>query len=215
MGMRGNKPSATAMFYVLDVEGLIDATHPLRSIKTRVDAELASTSRLFNQAYSKVGRPSIPPETLLKALLLQSLYGIRSEAQTVERMRTDLLFRWFCGMDPSEPMFDATAFTHNRERLTRHGILQRFFDGIVKQCMEEGLTSDDHFSVDGTLIQSYASMKSLKPIEETEKKDGDPPAGKNPSVDFRGERRTNATHRSETDPEARLYRKRSRFSVHW
>lgn len=198
------------MFYAIDVEAMIPASHPLRAIKARVDAELARMSRLFARACADTGRPGVPPETLLKALLLQALYGIRSEAQTVDRLRTDLLFRWFCDLDPAQEVFDPTAFTHNRPRLERFGILQRFFEGVVRQCMDKGLTSDEHFSVDGTLIQSYASLKSLKPIEpagDGDDDDDDRPAGKNPDVDFRGQKRSNATHRSTTDAEARLFRK--------
>ena len=219
--MRGKDDGQGGMFYVIDLEGRVRADHPLRAIKGRVESELVKMSRLFNAIYSEQGRPSVPPERLLKAMLLQALYSIRSERQLVERIDTDLLFRWFLGMDPAEEAFHATAFTHNRDRLAEQGITQRFFDGVVKQAVREGLTSDDHFSVDGTLIQSHASLKSLKTIgEDNNKSDGDgggdaaPGAGvdeprksRNESVDFRGEKRRNATHRSTTDPEARLYRK--------
>jgi transposase len=201
------------MFYVIDLESRVRADHPLRAIKKMVDAELAGMGHLFNAAYSGTGRPSVPPERLLKALLLQALYAIRSEAQLVERLDTDLLFRWFLDMDPAMDAFDPTAFTHNRPRLEAFGIIQRFFGGVVRKAMDEGLTSDDHFSADGSLIQSYASLKSLKPIDPKtgefvpEKDDDDPPKGRNAPADFRGQKRSNATHRSTTDPEARLYRK--------
>jgi transposase len=209
------------MFYVIDLEDRVRPDHPLRAIKRSVDAELARMGHLFNKAYSSIGRPSVPPERLLKALLLQALYAIRSEAQLVERIDTDLLFRWFLDMDPAMDVFDATAFTHNRPRLAEFGIIQRFFGGVVRKAMDEGLTSDEHFSADGTLIQSYASLKSLRPIDpatgefvdpkKNETEDDDPPAsshgGRNAPVDFKGQKRTNATHRSTTDAEARLYRK--------
>lgn len=203
------------MFYVIDLEDRVRADHPLRPIKRMVDAELARMGHLFNKAYSDKGRPSVPPERLLKALLLQALYAVRSEAQLVERIDTDLLFRWFLDMDPAMEVFDATAFTHNRPRLEEFGIIQRFFGGVVRKAMDEGLASDDHFSADGSLIRSYASLKSLRPIdpktgEIIEAKDDDDhphPPSRNAWVDFKGRKRSNATHRSATDPEARLYRK--------
>lgn len=205
--MRGRQDAQSDMFYVIDVESRIRDDHPLRPIKGMVDAELRRMSGLFNRAYSRTGRPSVPPERLLKAMLLQGLYSVRSERQLVERIDTDLLFRWFLDMDPAEDTFDATAFTHNRERLEQFNIVGRFFDGIVRQAMEAGLTSDDHFSVDGTLIQSYASLKSLQPIEEEDDDQGPRSGSRNEPANFHGQRRTNATHRSTTDPEAKLYRK--------
>ncbi len=212
--MRGKRDGQGGMFYVIDVEARVRADHPLRPIKRMVDAELARMGHLFNRAYSDKGRPSVPPETLLKALLLQALYAIRSEAQLVERIDTDLLFRWFLDMDPAADAFDATAFTHNRPRLAEFGIIQRFFNGVVRRAMDEGLTSDDHFSADGSLIRSYASLKSLHPIDpetgafiDETRDDDDRPGGRNAPADFKGQKRSNATHRSTTDPEARLYRK--------
>jgi transposase len=201
------------MFYVIDLESRVRPDHPLRAIKRMVDAELARMGHLFNAAYSDIGRPSVPPERLLKAMLLQALYAIRSEAQLVERIDTDLLFRWFLDMDPAMDAFDPTAFTHNRPRLEAFGIIQRFFGGVVRKAMDEGLTSDEHFSADGSLIQSYASLKSLRPLDPTtgeiveDQDDDDRPKGRNAPADFRGQKRSNATHRSTTDPEARLYRK--------
>jgi transposase len=199
---------------VIDPESRVRADHPLRPIKKMVDEELARMGQLFNRAYSDKGRPSVPPERLLKALLLQALYAIRSEAQLVERIDTDLLFRWFLDMDPAMDVFDPTAFTHNRPRLEEFGIIQRFFGGVVRRAMDEGLASGDHFSADGSLIRSYASLKSLRPIDpktgaviEKKKDDDDHPTGRNALTDFKGMKRSNATHRSTTDPEARLYRK--------
>jgi transposase len=207
--MRGRRDPQLPLFHVFDVESRIRADHPLRPIKARVDRVLASLSPTLAGAYSRTGRPGIPPERLLKALLLMALYSVRSERQLVERIDTDLLFRWFLDMDPSEPAFDATAFAHNRPRLDAHGLTAAFFDAVLSEAITAGLCSD-HFSVDGTLIESYASIKSVRPI-------GPPPAdppgdgnafkSRNPDIDFRGEKRTNATHRSTTDPEARLYRK--------
>jgi len=207
--MRGREELQGTAFYAINVEELIRSDHPLRPIKRMVDEELLEMSRSFSSAYGKVGRPSIPPETLLKAMLLQALYSIRSERQLVDRIGTDLLFRWFLDLSPEDSVFHHTVFSHNRARLDGHGLIQRFFDGVVGQAMDAGLTSDDHFSVDGTLIRSHASLKSLKPIDEDD--DSDPPAapgsGRNPGVDFRGQKRRNSTHRSSTDPQARLYRK--------
>jgi transposase len=200
------------MFYVIDLEQRVRQDHPLRPIKRMVDQELARMGHLFNKAYSDRGRPGVPPETLLKALLLQALFAVRSEAQLVDRINTDLLFRWFLDMDPAVDVFDATAFTHNRPRLEEFGIIQRFFGGVVRRAIDAGLVSEDHFSADGTLIQSYASLKSLRPIdpktgEFIEDDDDDQPRGRNAPADFKGQKRRNDTHRSSTDPEARLYRK--------
>ena len=215
--MRGRPDRPQSFWYSIDVEDLIEADHPLRAIKRMVEEALKDMSRAFTAAYSSTGRPGIAPERLLKALLLQSLYSIRSERELCRRLKTDLLFRWFLDMAPDEEVFVPTVFTHNRERLAEHGLTGRFFDGVVRQAIDAGLASDEHFTVDGSLIQSHASLKSLKRIA---REDGDgnddptPPKGgghgrrsRNESVDFRGERRTNATHRSSTDPEARLYRK--------
>jgi transposase len=214
LSMRGQGESAGRMFYAIDVESRIRTDHPLRPIKSRVDAELRRMSPLFDQAYGRTGRPGIAPERLLKAMLLQALYSVRSERQLVERIETDLLFRWFLDMDPAEDAFDHSAFSHNRQRLSEHGLIAAFFDGVVRQAMEAGLCSDDHFSVDGTLIRSHGSLKSLQPIkaqaaDDDDRHDGTPPreGGRNPEVNFHGQRRSNATHRSSTDPEARLFRK--------
>lgn len=210
--MKGTPDRQASVYHTFNVEDLIEAGHPLRAIKRMVDRALAGMSRTFKAAYSDTGRPGIPPETLLKALLLQCLYTIRSERELCRRLKTDLLFRWFLDLQPSDDVFDHSVFTHNRDRLAEHGITQKFFDQVVKQAIEAGLTSDDHFTVDGSLIQSHASLKSLKKIEReaAKKEDDDGPqggGGRNPSVDFKGERRTNATHRSTTDPEAKLYKK--------
>jgi transposase len=198
------------MFFVIDVEERIRRDHPLRPIKKMVDEELARMSRRFDAAYADTGRPGIPPERLLKALLLQSLYSLRSENQLVERSDTDLLFRWFLDMDPAQDVFDATAFTHNRPRLEAHGLIAAFFGGVVRRAREAGLTSDDHFTVDGTLIESYASLKSFVPKDPNRRDPDDEGNGfkpRNAAVDFHGQKRCNDTHQSSTDPEARLYKK--------
>lgn len=198
------------LWYSIDIESLIPSDHPLREVKRRADAVLASMDRQFRKAYSQYGRPSIPPEMLLKALLLQALYTIRSERRLVEEIRVNMAYRWFLDLSLDAPVWDATSFTTNRERFEKHGLLRTFFDRVVEGAYLEGLASGDHFTVDGTLIQSYASMKSFRAREGAPEKvsdgsdDNDPG---NPTVNFRGEKRSNATHQSITDPEARLYRK--------
>ena len=226
--MRGKSDFQPPMFFAIRIEDRIRVDHPLRAIKRRVDEELARMGELFDKAYSATGRPGVPPERLLKAMLLQVLYSVRSETQLIERIDSDLLFRWFLEMDPAEAVFDQTAFTHNRPRLEEHGIIAAFFDGVVKRAMHAGLTSDEHFSVDGTLIESHASIKSFVPRDQPQESkapdnnrnhnnhnDGNTlPGGSNNSfksrnaeVDFHGQKRSNATHVSRTDPEARLYKK--------
>jgi transposase len=210
--MRGRVDGQGSLFHIFDVESRIRADHPLRAVKTRVDRLLAALQPRFAAAYSHTGRPSIPPERLLKALLLMALYSVRSECQLVERIDTDLLFRWFLDMDPSEEVFDATAFAHNRPRLEEHGLTRAFFDAVLAEALTAGLCSE-HFSVDGTMIESYGSMKSVRPIESSaavsavSASEGNSFKPRNAEVDFRGQKRTNETHRSRTDPEARLYRK--------
>ena len=213
--MRGRQDSPTALFYVIDVEARVRADHPLRGVKQAVDRILAGMHDDFAKAYSRIGRPSIPPERLLKALLLMALYSLRSERQLVERIDTDLLFRWFLDMSPEEPIFDATSFTHNRPRLEEHGLTTIFFDKVLAEALTANLCSE-HFSVDGTLIESYASMKSFQPKTSDSKDDdkkGPPHSDANsfkprdPEVDFHGQKRTNETHASRTDPQAKLYRK--------
>jgi transposase len=208
--MRGKPDYQSQIYYAIDIESWIPEAHPLRAVKGRADAILHSMHRKFERAYSRMGRPSIPPEMLLKALLLQALYSIRSERQLVEQIQMNLLYRWFIDLSLDAPAWDATTFTKNRERFERHGLLRNFFDRVVEGAYLEDLASEEHFSVDGTLVESYASMKSLRPIDSGEERvsdgseDDDPG---NPTVNFRGERRGNATHRSLTDPEARLMRK--------
>lgn len=204
--VRGNANLQNPMFFVANTEERLPKTHPLRAIKQRADGVLRQMGRVFDAAYSEQGRPSIPPEALLKALLLQALYSIPSERRLVDALNWNLLYRWFCDLDPDALVWDATTFTKNRERFERHGLVQKCFDQVVKTALVEDYVCNDHFTVDGTRIQSWAALKSFRPKDEPVDQ---PPAegGSNPSVDFRGEKRRNATHQSTTDPEARLARK--------
>jgi transposase len=204
--VRGNTKLQNPMFFAANTEERLPQTHPLRAIKRRADDVLKQMSRMFDAAYSEQGRPSIPPEQLLKALLLEALYSIPSERRLVDAINWNLLYRWFCDLNPDAAVWDATTFTKNRERFERHGLVQKFFDQVVKTALIEDYVSNDHFTVDGTRIQSWASLKSFRPKDEPVDR---PPAegGSNPSVDFRGEKRGNATHQSTTDPQARLARK--------
>lgn len=204
--MRGNQQLQNPMFFVANTEERLAADHPLRAIKRQADEVLKAMSRDFAAAYSETGRPSIPPEALLKAMLLQALYSIPSERRLVDALNWNLLYRWFCDLDPDAEVWDATTFTKNRERFERHGLVRKFFEQVVAAALVKRYASNDHFTVDGTLIQSWASLKSFRPQEE---KGDEPPreGGRNPSVNFRGEPRSNATHQSTTDPEARLARK--------
>lgn len=209
--MRGKADPQSILFMAnIDLEGRVPSDHPLRPIKRMVDADLAAMSDRFDDAYSKDGRPSVPPERLIKALLLMAIYSVRSERQLVEQIDYNLLFRWFLGLRIDEPMFDATAFTHNRERLERHGLIAAFFDGTVRRAVAAGLVSSDHFSVDGSLIEAHASIKSFKPKDRDDDDDGGGNNGfkpRNAEVNFHGQERSNATHQSTTDPQAKLYRK--------
>jgi transposase len=213
--MRGQTDRQLPLFHTFEVEDRIRGDHPLRDIKRRADRILASMSPCFEAAYSSTGRPSVPPERLLKSMLLMALYSIRSERQLCEQIDLNLLFRWFLDMQPSDEAFVPTVFTKNRHRLDEHALTKAFFDAVVAEALHNNLCSE-HFSVDGTLIQSFASDKSFRPKAEAgkkDKKDGqDPPNSnsfmpRNPDVDFHGQKRSNATHQSETDPEAKLYRK--------
>ena len=203
--MRGRQEPQVTMLAFVDLEERVPADHPLRAIKALADEALARLSPEFDRMYADVGRPSIPPERLLKASLLIGLFSVRSERAFCEELDYNLLFRWFLGMQLMERSFDATVFTKNRQRLLEHRVGQQLFDEVVLAADRRSLRSDEHFTVDGTLIEAAASLKSFKP------RAGDPPPDDgdrgNPSVDFHGDRRANATHQSATDPEARLFRK--------
>jgi len=194
-----------AMWSYVPMEQRIPADHPLRAMRLLVDAVLRELSPRFAELYSRVGRPSIAPEKLLRALLLQVLYTIRSERLLMEQLDYNLLFRWFVGLEMDDPVWNATVFTKNRERLLGGEIARAFFDRVVAQARERELLSDDHFTVDGTLLEAWASLKSFRT------KDGCPPAPPddpgNPTVNFHGETRRNDTHQSTTDPDAMLARK--------
>jgi transposase len=204
--MRGDAPQQTAIFSYISPEERVPQEHPLRTIRMMVDAVLKELSPQFDRRYSSTGRPSIAPEKLLRALLLQVLYTVRSERLLMEQLDYNLLFRWFVGLNMDDPIWDSTVFSKNRERLLAGAVAQAFFEQVLAQAREQGLLSDDHFTVDGTLIEAWAGQKSFKPREAAPPSQPPDDPG-NPSIDFRGERRTNATHASTTDPEARLYKK--------
>jgi transposase len=203
--MRGAPERQTAMLLSLSPEELIPAGHPIRRIKRVVEEILAELDDEFDAMYATVGRPSVPPEQLLKATVLMALYSIRSERAFCERLNYDLLFKWFLDLPIDAAAFDATTFTKNRDRLLDHEIADRFFAAVVGQAKLRRYCSSDHFSVDGTLLEAWASHKSFRP------KDGSGPGpsgrGRNAETDFRGRSRSNQTHASTTDPEARLARK--------
>jgi transposase len=208
--MRGRVDPQAEVYHTFILDELVPANHPLRQVKVRADRILREMSPRFTRAYGKTGRRSVPPERLIKALLLQALYSIRSEIQLCEQIGYNMLYRWFLDMTPSEKVWTPEVFSMNRERFDRYGFIRDFFDHIVKDALVDELVSEDHFTVDGTLIESFASMKSLRPIDSKDGKvsdgsDDDDPG--NPTVNFRGQKRTNATHRSVVDPEARLARK--------
>jgi transposase len=204
--MRGRQDPQVTMLGFIDLEKRVPTGHPLRTIKALADQALGALSPEFDAMYAEIGRPSIPPERLLKASLLIGLYSVRSERFFCEQLEYNLLFRWFLDMSLLESSFDPTVFTKNRQRLLKHRVGQALFDEVVIEADRRGLLSDEHFTVDGSLIEAAASLKSFKP------RNGDPPTTTdldpgNPSVDFHGEKRSNATHQSTTDGEARLMRK--------
>jgi transposase len=194
------------LFSYVDLEARVRSDHPLRVIREIANTALAALASDFSGLYSGTGRPSVAPERLLRAMLLQAFYSVRSEGQLMERLDTDLLFRWFVGLGVDDAVWDATVFSKNRDRLLDGAVAAKFLAAVLAQPRVKKLMSNDHFSVDGTLIEAWASMKSFKP------KDGsghEPPPGlgRNGEVDFKGEKRSNETHASTTDPDARLYRK--------
>src|SRR6516165_3132297 len=207
--VRGEDVQQHAMYSYLSPEERVPADHPLRPIRQITDRVLKGLSELFERMYARLGRPSIPPEKLLRALLLQILYTLRSERMLMEQLNYNLLFRWFVGLNMDEEVWDVTVFTKNRERLLKADVAQKFFQLVVKEAQALDLMSDEHFTVDGTLREACASLKSFKKIDEAEEpkpKTGDDDRG-NPSVDFHGEERSHQTHQSTTDPEALLARK--------
>ena len=202
--MRGDDAICGSLFSYIDLEKRIRADHPLRVIRAIANAALKSLSGEFEKLYSPLGRESIPPERLMRALLLQAFYSIRSERQLVERIDHDLLFRWFVGLGIEDPVWDATTFTKNRDRLLEGDTAAQFLAAVLAQDKVKALLSSEHFSVDGTLLEAWASPKSFRPKDGS----GEPSdPGRNGERDFHGERRRNDTHVSTTDPEARLFRK--------
>ena len=203
--MRGDDRQQAALFSYFSPEQRVPADHPLCPIRELVDEALRGLSSEFARLYARTGRPSIAPEKLLRALLLQLLFSIRSERQLMEQLDYNLLYRWFVGLNMDEAVWDATTFTKNRDRLLAGDIAQGFFEQVLAQAHARDLVSTEHFSVDGTLLEAWASHKSFPPKDPS----APPPSagGRNPSVDFRGAPRTNDTHASTTDPDARLYKK--------
>src|SRR6266702_3626533 len=205
--MRGTDRLQSGMFSYISAEQRVPQDHPLRAIRAMVDVALRNMGPQFETMYAKVGRPSIPPEQLLRALLLQVLYTVRSERMLMEQLDYNLLFRWFVGLNMDDPIWDPTVFTKNRERLLEGDVAQAFFERVLAQARSRHLLSNEHFTVDGTLIEAWAGQKSFKKKGASKTSPPDDPG--NPTVDFHGEKRSNDTHASTTDPEARLYRKTS------
>ena len=203
--MRGADYQQSGMFSYISAERRVPEDHPLRAIRAMVDVALRNMGAQFDAMYAQVGRPSIAPEKLLRALLLQVLYTVRSERMLMEQLNYNLLFRWFVGMNIDDPVWDVTVFTKNRERLLVGGVASTLFAEVLAQARSRVLLSSEHFTVDGTLIEAWAGHKSFKRKDGSDQQPPDDPG--NPTVDFHGERRSNATHQSTTDPEARLAKK--------
>ncbi len=204
--MRGTDGTQESLFTVAKLEDFVPRDHPLRAIRVLVNEALGRLNGLFNEIYADNGRASIPPEKLVRALLLQVFYSIRSERQVCEQLSYNLLFRWFVGLAIDDAVWDHSVFSKNRDRLLEHAVVEAFFTEIMGVANAKGLLSKEHFSVDGTLIQAWASHKSFRPKDGSD--DQTPPApGRNAEADWKGKRRTNDTHESTTDPDARLFRK--------
>jgi transposase len=210
--MRGDQEPQTPLFATIVLEERIPADHPLRAVRALVDPILRELSPRFDALYSERGRPSIPPELLLRALLLQTLYTIRSERQLVEQLEYNLFFRWFVGLDLEAAAWHATTFTKNRQRLLDGDVARAFLAEVVGLARRRGLLSSEHFTVDGTLLEASASHKSVRRKDDDSDAPIDP---ENAGVDFHGERRSNATHQSVSDPDTRLARSRRRPRVFW
>jgi transposase len=202
--MRGMDHQQADMYSYISPEVRVRADHPLRTIRAMADGALKNMSERFDAMYARTGRPSIPPEKLLRAQLIQMLYSVRSERLLMEEIDYSMLFRWFVGMNLDEPVWDVTVFTKNRNRLLEGDVAREFLGEVVMQAQSGGLTSDEHFTVDGTLIEAWASLKSFQPKGQKNTPPDDPG---NPTVNFHGEKRSNQTHESTTDPDARLARK--------
>ena len=203
--MRGPDEQGGHLFSYVSPEERVPANHPLRAIRRITDRVLATLSPKFTRMYAKIGRPSIPPEKLLRALFLQVLYTVRSERLLMEQLEYNLLFRWFVGLNIDDSVWDATVFSKNRDRLLNADVATAFFKAVRAEAEAQDLVSDEHFTVDGTLLEAWASLKSFKKVDEEPAAPPDDPG--NPTVDFHGETRTNDTHASTTDPDAKLARK--------
>jgi len=210
--LRSADSKQQVFFSFKSIEDRIPQDHPIRPLKRLVDEALHRLSRDFDRLYSKVGRPSIPPEQLLRALLLQIFFSVRSEGQLVEQLEYNMMFRWFVGLNLDDDIWNHSTFMKNRDRLLEGEIAQRFFAEVLAMAKKQGLVSQEHFTVDGTIIEAWASHKSFQP-KDSDSGDGGPSnsagggGGRNPDVDYHGQRRKNDTHESKTDPDARLYRK--------
>jgi len=204
--MRGGDQQQGAMWSTISPEQRVPQDHPLRPIREMVNVVLKDMSPSFGRIYAREGRPSIPPERLLRALLLQVLFSVRSERMLMEQLNYNLLFRWFVGLNMDDAVWSPTTFSKNRERLIHAAIADKFFERVQILAREAGLLSDEHFTLDGTLIEAWAGQKSFKPKDAADDDTDDPG---NPTIDFHGQKRTNDTHQSTSDPEARLYRKSS------
>ena len=205
--MRGVDRHQQEMFLYATLEDLVPPDHPLRPIRAMVDRGLEALDGRLDELYGEGGRPSIAPERLLRAQRLMLLCSIRRERMLVEQLRYNLLFRWFVGLGMNEEVWHATVFTKNRDRLLEGEVAREFFAAVVRQAQQRGLMSSEHFSVDGTMVEAWASQKSFRPKPGEPGKEGPGQVGRNPEVDFRGQGRRNETHESVTDPEARLWRK--------
>jgi transposase len=205
--MRGHDEHQEGMFSYVSPEKRIFTDHPLRRLRAMVDVALKQMSPQFARLYSRYGRPSIAPEKLLRVLLLQVLYSVRSKRLLMEQLSYNLLFRWFVGLSMDDVVWDVAVFTRNRERLLEGEVAEGFFEQVMAQARAMELLSDEHFTVDRTLIQAWAGQKSFRARGKTGKRPEPPDDPGNPTVDFRGEKRSNATHASTTDPQARLYKK--------
>jgi transposase len=213
--LRSKDTKQQVFFSYKSIEDRIPQDHPIRALKRLVDEPLARLSRDFDRLYSKTGRPSIPPEQLLRALLLQIFFSVRSERQLVEQLDYNMMFRWFVGLNLDDDIWDHSTFTKNRDRLLEGEIAERFFEEVLATAKRQGLVSQEHFTVDGTIIEAWASHKSFQPKGDSDENDSDNPpkssgGGKNPDVDYKGQKRKNDTHESKTDPDARLCRKSQR-----
>src|SRR5580693_8530830 len=203
--MRGSDERTGSLFSYVDLDSRVGGDHPLRTIRGIVNAALSDLSRAFSALYTEFGRPSIAPEKLLRAMLLQAFYGVRSERQLMERVEFDLLFRWFVGLGVDDPVWDHSTFSKNRDRLLEGDIAAKFLRAVLAQPKVKRLLSSDHFSVDGTLLEAWASLKSFRRKDGNDNDREGP--GRNAERSFHQEKRSNETHESTTDPEARLYKK--------